>query len=99
MHGSTGGGWKRSDWSGSSKRDNPMGNRGHQGFGTYHQMITTAPAPDPTMIRLAQLSGSKYLTSYARSRSRAGGWSQATQIWRRHPADAGSTRLWQRGPR
>jgi hypothetical protein len=25
-----------------------MGNRGHQGFGTYHQMITTAPAPDPT---------------------------------------------------
>src|SRR5664279_1857156 len=49
MHGSTGGGWKRSDWSGSSKRDNPMGNRGHQGFGTYHQMITTAPAPDPTL--------------------------------------------------
>src|SRR5664280_565063 len=26
------------------------GNPGHQGFGTYHQMITTAPAPDPTRI-------------------------------------------------
>ena len=45
---STGGSWKRSDWSGSSKWDNPPGNRGHKGFGTYHQMIATAPAPDPT---------------------------------------------------
>ena len=48
MHGSTGGSWKRSDWSGSSKWDNPPGNRGHKGFGTYHQTVTTAPAPDPT---------------------------------------------------
>ena len=48
MHGSTGGSWKRSDRSGSPKWDNPTGNCGHQGFGTYRQTLATAPAPDPT---------------------------------------------------
>src|SRR5664280_1707247 len=48
MPGSTGGSWKRSDWSGSPKWDNPTGNRGHQGFWTYRQNPATAPAPDPT---------------------------------------------------
>ena len=48
MPGSTGGSWKRSDWSGSPKWDNPTGNRGHQGFWTYRQNHATAPAPDPT---------------------------------------------------
>ena len=48
MHGSTGGSWKRSDWSGPPKWDNPTGNRGHKGFGIYHHTIATAPAPDPT---------------------------------------------------
>src|SRR5664279_1142327 len=48
MPGSTGGSWKRSDWSGSLKWDNPTGNRGHQGFWTYRQNHATAPVPDPT---------------------------------------------------
>src|SRR5664279_4090383 len=48
MPGSTGGSWKRSDWSGSPKWDNPTGNRGHQGFWTYRQNHAAAPAPDPT---------------------------------------------------
>src|SRR5664279_4100771 len=48
MPGSTGGSWKRSDWSGSPKWDNPTGNRGHQGFWTYRQNHATAPVPDPT---------------------------------------------------
>src|SRR5664279_5923424 len=51
MPGSTGGSWKRSDWSGSPKWDNPTGNRGHQGFWTYSQDHATAPAPDPTQAR------------------------------------------------
>src|SRR5664279_3408586 len=48
MPGSTGGSWKRSDWSGSPKWDNPTGNRGHQGFWTYRQNHATAPVPDPS---------------------------------------------------
>src|SRR5690349_7011752 len=52
MHGSTGGSWKRSAWSRPPKWDNPMGNHGHQGFGTYRQTIATAPAPDPTHPRV-----------------------------------------------
>src|SRR5664279_148792 len=50
MPGSTGGSWKRSDWSGSPKWDNPTGNRGHQGFWTYRQNHATAPVPDPTQV-------------------------------------------------
>jgi len=54
MPGSTGGSWKRSDWSGSLKWDNPTGNRGHQGFWTYRQNHATAPVPDPTHARFSE---------------------------------------------
>jgi len=56
MPGSTGGSWKRSDWSGSPKWDNPTGNRGHQGFWTYRQNHATAPVPDPTHLPAAPLT-------------------------------------------
>src|SRR5664279_2421129 len=61
MPGSTGGSWKRSDWSGSPKWDNPTGNRGHQGFWTYRQNHATAPAPDPTQTWWVRLLASSTL--------------------------------------
>jgi len=63
MPGSTGGSWKRGDWSGSPKWDNPTGNRGHQGFRTYRQTIATAPAPDPTTTLYGTVAADRSLSS------------------------------------
>src|SRR5664280_1319660 len=51
------------------------GNPGHQGFGTYHQMITTAPAPDPTSIRCLRVRlwlGRRLYLAYKRFRGLRG---------------------------
>jgi len=98
MPGSTGGSWKRSDWSGSPKWDNPTGNRGHQGFWTYRQNHATAPVPDPTQPctgpsvnrRESCPHGRTATASTGRVEPRPGGGDEPVDV--DHPAGAASGR-------
>ena len=98
MPGSTGGSWKRSDWSGSPKWDNPTGNRGHQGFWTYRQKHATAPVPDPTQPctgpsvnrRESCPHGRTATASTGRVEPRPGGGDEPVDV--DHPAGAASGR-------